>query len=94
MKKTFSGQAVLKFLLIFSVVAICLFSMGTIEVKGEGSPQYKPDTTKTTYLMVLNNSNGYGTFAGYSATDTNRLFIRILDPANERIYFRSWTTIY
>ncbi|MBK9424327.1 MAG: hypothetical protein IPN54_09405 [Bacteroidetes bacterium] len=51
--------------------------MGTIEVKGEGSTQYKPDTTKTTYLMVLNNSNGYGTFAGYSATDTNRLFIRI-----------------
>ncbi|MBK8416191.1 MAG: SprB repeat-containing protein [Bacteroidetes bacterium] len=37
--------------------------------------------------MVLNNSNGYGTFAGYSATDTNRLFIRILDPTNERIYF-------
>ena len=87
MKKSFSGHTVFRFMLMLAFAAFCLLGLGSNKVQAEGSPQFKPDTTRTTYLMIINNSAGYGTFAGYSATDTNRLFIRITDPATERIYF-------
>lgn len=75
--------------LLTSVLLLMALVFSTIPFAGmgEGSPQFRPDTTKVTYLMVLNTQTTYGTFAGYSATDTNRLFIRINDPATERIYF-------
>lgn len=53
----------------------------------EGSKEFKPDSTKTSSIMILNTSSSYGTFASYSAGDTNRLFIRINNPATEKIYF-------
>jgi gliding motility-associated-like protein len=53
----------------------------------DGSPQFRPDTTKATNLMIINNQTTYGTFAGYSATADNRLYVRINNPSQERIYF-------
>ena len=57
------------------------------KVYADGSPQFKPDTTKATNLMILNTQTTYGTFAGYSANDENRLYVRINNPAQEKIYF-------
>jgi gliding motility-associated-like protein len=53
----------------------------------DGSPQFKPDTTKATNLMIINQQSTYGTFAGYSATDKERMYVRINNPSQEKIYF-------
>ncbi|MBL0343393.1 MAG: hypothetical protein IPP71_22560 [Bacteroidetes bacterium] len=91
MEKQFSGlsnySGTARLLLVMTVFTLLTLLQSKQQLHGEGSPQFKPDTTKTTFLMVLNTQTTYGTFAGYSATDTNRLFIRINDAANERIYF-------
>ncbi|HMT30053.1 MAG TPA: SprB repeat-containing protein, partial [Bacteroidia bacterium] len=90
MKKLFSGllnySGTTRLLIVVTVLTL-LTLQSRQQLHGEGSPQFKPDTTKTTYLMILNNQTTYGTFAGYSATDTNRLYIRINNASTERIYF-------
>ena len=68
---------------LFAVVFTCF----SLKASAEGSEQFRPDTTKVTALMILNTQPTYGTFASYSATDTNRLFIHINNPAIEKIYF-------
>ncbi|MEP7171552.1 MAG: hypothetical protein ABI855_19430, partial [Bacteroidota bacterium] len=71
--------------MLFLVATV--FSCGDFKSLAEGVEQYKPDTTKTTALMILNTEPTYGTFASYSASDTNRLFIHINNAATEKIYF-------
>ncbi|MEZ5068597.1 MAG: hypothetical protein R2847_08925 [Bacteroidia bacterium] len=73
-----------------SVLFWAVVFMGIIvndKALADGSPQFRPDTTKATNLMIINQQSTYGTFAGYSATDKERLYIRINNPAQEKIYF-------
>ena len=91
MKKRFSDllnySGITRLSTLVAVVTLLSLLQSNQQLHGEGSPQFKPDTTKTTFLMILNTQPTYGTFAGYSATDTNRLFIRINNASTERIYF-------
>ncbi len=73
--------------MLLPFVAMLFMVNTSSKVMADGSPQFRPDTTKASNIMILNTESTYGTFAGYSATDTNRLYIRINDPATEKIYF-------
>jgi gliding motility-associated-like protein len=79
--------ALFKSVFRYLIAPLLMVLFFNLDLNADGSPQFRPDTTKTTYLMILNTQPTYGTFAGYSASDTNRLYIRINDPATERIYF-------
>ena len=87
---TFINKMIQKFQLKLMTASL-LFTLFLIvshdKTYADGSPQFKPDTTKATNLMILNTQTTYGTFAGYSATDEDRLYVRINNPAQEKIYF-------